>query len=276
MSKALIPDYSKELKEKILIYYRKRYQEVGLEDFEERAMIRLSEEEADFSRCKRLEKILSIKMEDFESHLIVGAGTGGLLIVLNNMGVTKVFGCEPNQEAFLICKEKAECSGLDYNNIKNAVAESLPFKDSSVDMVHCYTVLEHVQHVELAIREMFRVLKPGGIIYINTPDYRNIIEGHYKMYLPLFLGKLVSKIFLFFSGRPVSFLNSIQFINEKSINKILRENVDVYFRIYERIPGEWNEGEAGFLKKLANNVKRYLYLNLSFPINQEIIIKKLL
>ena len=46
---------------------------------------------------------------------------------------------------------------------------SLPFKDATFDYVFSIYVLEHVPNAEIAIREMHRVLKPGGICYSLIP-----------------------------------------------------------------------------------------------------------
>jgi SAM-dependent methyltransferase len=45
----------------------------------------------------------------------------------------------------------------------------LPFKDHSVDGIICNSVLEHLRQPGVAVREMKRVLKPGGQLYIQTP-----------------------------------------------------------------------------------------------------------
>ena len=51
-------------------------------------------------------------------------------------------------------------------------SESLPFADSSFERVIIVDALHHViQHAESA-NEMFRVLKPGGILIIEEPDIR--------------------------------------------------------------------------------------------------------
>jgi SAM-dependent methyltransferase len=41
--------------------------------------------------------------------------------------------------------------------------------DNSVDMVMSISVLEHVRYPEKVVAEMYRILKPGGLIYINVP-----------------------------------------------------------------------------------------------------------
>lgn len=46
---------------------------------------------------------------------------------------------------------------------------SLPFRDDTFDYVFSIYVLEHVPNPELAIKEMHRVLKPGGICYSFIP-----------------------------------------------------------------------------------------------------------
>lgn len=45
----------------------------------------------------------------------------------------------------------------------------LPFLDNSFDFVFCIYVLEHITDPKLAIEEMYRVLKPGGICYCLIP-----------------------------------------------------------------------------------------------------------
>ena len=51
-------------------------------------------------------------------------------------------------------------------------AQALPFADNTFDMVTCQTVLIHVHNPQLAISEMWRVLKPGGTILCAEPNNR--------------------------------------------------------------------------------------------------------
>lgn len=46
----------------------------------------------------------------------------------------------------------------------------MPFKASSFDVVISSEVIEHVTHPNKALKEFFRVLKPGGTLIVTTPN----------------------------------------------------------------------------------------------------------
>jgi len=62
------------------------------------------------------------------------------------------------------------------NNQKNlgfvtAPAEKLPFKSSSFDVVIISHLIEHLKNPEKALKEIRRVLKDGGKMFLTTPNY---------------------------------------------------------------------------------------------------------
>jgi SAM-dependent methyltransferase len=58
---------------------------------------------------------------------------------------------------------------------------ALPLPDASVDAVICMSVLEHVEEPQKAVKELYRVLRPGGYCYLYAPFlfYYHPMKGYY-------------------------------------------------------------------------------------------------
>ncbi len=54
--------------------------------------------------------------------------------------------------------------------------EFLPFQSGSFDAVNLVEVIEHIEHQAQLIREIRRVLKPGGRLLISTPNVLNVFS----------------------------------------------------------------------------------------------------
>lgn len=92
--------------------------------------------------------------------LDVGCSTGSFL----EIDPKRIFGVDIDPDAIKIAKRR----GL---QVKLADGESLPFNDATFDGVFCSHVLEHVNNPLGLLKEIKRVLKKGGRIFIITPDY---------------------------------------------------------------------------------------------------------
>ena len=74
-------------------------------------------------------------------------------------------------------RKLAKAENQDIRNIepKQASAYDLPFEDGAVDLVYMVTVLQEIPDRSRALREISRVLKPGGILavteFLPDPDY---------------------------------------------------------------------------------------------------------
>lgn len=72
----------------------------------------------------------------------------------------------PPKDARVVCVDIENGTGVDLV----ADAHDLHMvEDNSVDFVTSVSVLEHVRYPQKIVKEMHRILKPGGIIYINVP-----------------------------------------------------------------------------------------------------------
>ena len=92
------------------------------------------------------------------------AGTGALVIYLKEMGFA-VSCCDINPSIFSV--QDIEIEKVDLNQL-------LPYPSSSFDFITCIEGLEHLENPMSAIREFFRILKPGGKLILSVPNYLNI------------------------------------------------------------------------------------------------------
>jgi|GEM_PF-5935849 len=56
----------------------------------------------------------------------------------------------------------------------NVDLRNTDFKDDYFDVIICTSVLDHIKETEQAIKEIFRILKPGGIAFIIVPIFKDI------------------------------------------------------------------------------------------------------
>jgi SAM-dependent methyltransferase len=63
-------------------------------------------------------------------------------------------------------------------DLREASVEALPFGDASFDAVVSADVLYHVDDDGAALREYFRVLRPGGVVVLNLPAYAWLWSYH--------------------------------------------------------------------------------------------------
>ena len=105
----------------------------------------------------------------------------------------------------------------------NAPAEALPLASASVDLVASFQTLEHVRDLRQTLREMHRILKPGGMLFAQAPNYRSFYEAHYGIVAPLGLGKTALRQYLQLRRRPTSFLAHLQWLSPAALRSALRE-----------------------------------------------------
>ena len=95
--------------------------------------------------------------------LDVGCGTGANLEMLARFG--DVEGVDIAREALAFCRER----GL--KDVRHGAAEKLPYEDGSFDLVTSFDVIEHLDDDVAGLREIRRVLKPGGRTLLFVPAF---------------------------------------------------------------------------------------------------------
>lgn len=107
----------------------------------------------------------------YERALELGCGTGFFLLNLMQSGVAKkgsVTDLSPGMVK--VALRNAEHLGLDVDG-RVADAETIPYEDDTFDLVVGHAVLHHIPDVEQSLREVMRVLKPGGrFVFAGEPS----------------------------------------------------------------------------------------------------------
>jgi ubiquinone/menaquinone biosynthesis C-methylase UbiE len=120
--------------------------------------------------------------------LEIGSGYGITLISWTKNFALDVTGVEPESEGFAstvdVSRDLCRVNGVDAGRIVVAEGEALPFSDGSFDIVYSANVIEHCNRPAQVLREAIRVLKPGGILHFEIPNFASFFEGHYFVPMP--------------------------------------------------------------------------------------------
>lgn len=112
-----------------------------------------------------------IRQADIQKHsrvLDLGCGTGTLLILLKETyPEAEVFGIDADERIIEIARTKINKLGLSII-LNKGIASRLPYPDNSFDVILSSLVFHHLtrSNKELAFREAYRVLRPGGQLHI--------------------------------------------------------------------------------------------------------------
>lgn len=98
--------------------------------------------------------------------LEVGCGGGILCEDIARLGI-KIAAIDPSEKS-VICAIRHAAENNLHIEYEVADGENLPFNNTSLDVVFCCDVLEHVRDLSKVISEISRVLKPGGIFIYDT------------------------------------------------------------------------------------------------------------
>jgi 2-polyprenyl-3-methyl-5-hydroxy-6-metoxy-1,4-benzoquinol methylase len=106
-----------------------------------------------------------------------GCGPGFLTALLAEAGLeTHAADYSPKSVAQIEQRMAGRNNWKGANLIQNAIA---PYPDDSFDLVTCIETIEHVPEDGLALlmNEMKRVLRPGGVLVITTPNAEDLAEN---------------------------------------------------------------------------------------------------
>ena len=130
--------------------------------------------------------------------LDVATGTGDLAVELSKLKPDSIIGVDISEGMLNIGIEKMKKKNLDYMiSLEVGDSEKLRFEDNTFDAVTVAFGVRNYENLNKGLKDMNRVLKPGGIVAIlefskpKSFPFKNIYNLYFNSILPLF-GKMVS------------------------------------------------------------------------------------
>jgi SAM-dependent methyltransferase len=111
--------------------------------------------------------------------LDIGCGAGNMFHHLARYG--SVVGVDNNPKPLLVARDR----GYD---VREGVAEDLPFEDGSFDLVSLLDTVEHCDDDMAVLRECYRVCAPGGHLLVTVPafmwlwSHNDVLNDHKRRY----------------------------------------------------------------------------------------------
>ena len=205
------------LPKRLEAYYTRYYRDtLGIPGWREIVAVRLADGPYERHRLDRLERAIGRSVRGLRL-LNVGCGTGGFSALAAKAGA-EVWSVDASTEAAALAAGRV--SG---GRVVVADAAALPMPTASVDVVYCASTLEHVAQPARAVREMIRVLRPDGRLYLHTPNRWACFEGHYKVFCLPGLPPPLTRAYLALRGRPAAFLGTLRCLTLAECRRYLED-----------------------------------------------------
>jgi ubiquinone/menaquinone biosynthesis C-methylase UbiE len=123
-------------------------------------------------------------LREGETVVDIGTGRGELVAVAVEMGAARATGVDYSQAAVDLARQTLAVRGHDDRaEVVLADARAIPLPDAQADLAMLLDVVEHLspQELESALREVLRLLKPGGRVFVHTMPNRLIYDLTYRV-----------------------------------------------------------------------------------------------
>jgi len=101
-----------------------------------------------------------------------GCGPGTISVGLAQMvSPGEVVGIDVDEGQVVLARQHAAAGTLTNLRIEAATVYDLPFEARSFDAVFAHALFEHLAQPRLALNQIRRVLRPGGLIAVSSPDW---------------------------------------------------------------------------------------------------------
>jgi ubiquinone/menaquinone biosynthesis C-methylase UbiE len=131
--------------------------------------------------------------------LDVGCGTGAACVAFGRR-VRQTIGVDRSETMIRLVRLRAAIDGV-HPLLVQADGLALPFREGYFHVCCCDQVLEHIRGYPGVLREIYRILQPGGIALIAAPHRLSITEVHSQLLFASWLPHRLAKLYVKARGR---------------------------------------------------------------------------
>ena len=130
--------------------------------------------------------------------LDVATGTGDLAIAISSLKPQKIVGIDISEKMLEVGRRKLIEKGLTkIISLQCADAEKIPFSDNTFEAITVAFGVRNYENLELGLTEMFRVLRPGGVMLILEFSHpaafpMKQLYSFYSRYIIPLMGRIIS------------------------------------------------------------------------------------
>jgi len=107
--------------------------------------------------------------------LDVGCGPGSITRGLaERVAPGEAVGVDLSRETLVAARQEAAERGMTNLRFEEGSVYALPFADATFDVAYAHQVFQHLRERDAALREMFRVVRPGGLVAIRDVDWGTV------------------------------------------------------------------------------------------------------
>ena len=121
----------------------------------------------------RYESVVDLIKDKVVLDIASGSGYGSYIMAEK---AKKVYGVDIDRESVAYAKKNYGRSNIEF---LQGSAETIPLENHSADTVVTFETVEHIKKYHQFLREIKRVLKPGGLVIVSTPNDTEFSENNH-------------------------------------------------------------------------------------------------
>ena len=145
------------------------------------------------------------------------------------------------------------------DHVKFQVGDSMniDFPDNSFDAVICTHIYEHVPDSTQLLKEIYRVLKPGGFCYFAAGNRFKLMESHYQLPFLSVIPKKMANYYIRWTGKANTYYET--HLSLRGLKKLTKD-----FKIVDYTLNILKDPEKYFATEmvLPGSMKQKLFLNI--------------